>query len=199
MIVYALQEHRKKEEKSSKRTLETADDADKGSSNKKQKTSDTDTPQRSSSREKKPASFYKDEIQSIDEPKPRKGSGSSSDKVEVYTDVKKALPTRNEKGELVFPDYPHFRPNLTPKEVLQKGSFGGTYFRPIYSRVTQQHYSDVWKVIDLLILPHIVANLPPLSSHYLLYFLINVSAVFVVIYSPSDVFLLYRRNYRQTG
>ena len=159
--MYSLQEHRKKREKSSKRTLEDiADDADKSSSNKKQKTNDTDTPQRSSSREKKPASFYKDEIQSIEEPKPRKGSGSSSGKVEVYTDVKKALPTRNEKGELVFPDYPHFRPNLTPKEVLQKGSFGGTYFRPIYSRVTQQHYSDVWKVIAYLMYHISLRNYP---------------------------------------
>ena len=108
-----------------------------------------DQEQRTSSRQKKPVALYKAEIPSI-EPKQRKGtssSGSGSGKVEVYTDVKPAaFPTRNAKGELVFPDYPHFRPNLTPKEVLQKGSFGGTYFRPIYSRVTQQHYSDVWKV-----------------------------------------------------
>ena len=139
----------------SKRTLEgitNKDDAD-DDNNKKLKSSAssvtaTDQAQRTSSRAKKPVAFYKDEIPSIDEPKPRKSgsSGSSSGKVEVYTNVKPAaLPTRNAKRELVFPDYPHFRPNLTPKEVLQKGSFGGTYFRPIYSRVTQQHYSDVWK------------------------------------------------------
>lgn len=31
---------------------------------------------------------------------------------------------------------------MTPKEVLQAGSFGGTYFRPIYSSVTGKQYKD---------------------------------------------------------
>lgn len=35
--------------------------------------------------------------------------------------------------ELIFPDFPEFRPNLTPAEVMKLGSFGGTYFRDIYS------------------------------------------------------------------
>lgn len=35
-----------------------------------------------------------------------------------------SLPTRNAStGELTFHDYPHFRPNLTPKEVLQVSIF----------------------------------------------------------------------------
>ena len=46
------------------------------------------------------------------------------------------LPIRNHKGQLVFEGVPDFYPNMTPKEVLQAGSFGGTYFRPIKSGVT---------------------------------------------------------------
>ncbi|XP_048043295.1 uncharacterized protein zgc:113208 [Megalobrama amblycephala] len=52
---------------------------------------------------------------------------------------------RNEKGQLVFKDHTEFTPNMSPKEVLQAGSFGGTYFRPIYSSITKQHYKDVWQ------------------------------------------------------
>ena len=39
-----------------------------------------------------------------------------------------------------FNDYPEFRPNLTPKQVLRMGSFGGTYFRDIHSSVTGKNY-----------------------------------------------------------
>lgn len=55
------------------------------------------------------------------------------------------LPHKNEDGELVFIDYPNFLPNLTPEEIIRCGSFGGTYFRPIHSSVTNQNYSDPWK------------------------------------------------------
>ena len=56
------------------------------------------------------------------------------------------IPKRNAAGELVFPDFPAFRPNLTPKEVMQAGSFGGTYFRPIKSGITGVSYgADEWK------------------------------------------------------
>mmetsp|Transcript_15824 Transcript_15824/g.60257 ORF Transcript_15824/g.60257 Transcript_15824/m.60257 type:complete len:223 (+) Transcript_15824:97-765(+) len=44
--------------------------------------------------------------------------------------------TRHAKTRVfMFPDHPEFRPNLSPEEVLRRGSFGGTYFRPIHSAV----------------------------------------------------------------
>merc|ERR1711957_479256 len=39
-----------------------------------------------------------------------------------------------------FEDFPLFRPNLSPKEVLQRGAFGGTYFRDIISAVTGESH-----------------------------------------------------------
>jgi len=66
------------------------------------------------------------------------------------------LPKRDEKtGLLTFtsndPDIQQmlkdFHPNRTPEEVLRAGSFGGTYFRPITSAVTNISYNakDVLK------------------------------------------------------
>jgi len=49
-------------------------------------------------------------------------------------------PTRDDDGTLIFPDHPEFTPNLTPREVFQLGSFGGTYFRNIESAVTGRKY-----------------------------------------------------------
>lgn len=43
---------------------------------------------------------------------------------------------------IVFKDHPDFTPNLTPKEMFQAGIFGGTYFRPIHSRITGEDYID---------------------------------------------------------
>lgn len=77
----------------------------------------------------------------------RKSDGSS----DCPTKVKKPkpsndkIPKRNKKGELKFEDYPDFRPNKTPMEILQSGSFGGGYYRPIKSDVTNKKYKDCWK------------------------------------------------------
>ena len=35
-----------------------------------------------------------------------------------------------------------FKPNKSPKQIFQEGSFGGTYFRPIYSSVTERNYTS---------------------------------------------------------
>jgi len=54
------------------------------------------------------------------------------------------LPKKDKNGVIIFTDCAEMRPNLTPKEVLQAGSFGGTYFRPIYSSVTKTSYDKMW-------------------------------------------------------
>jgi hypothetical protein len=55
------------------------------------------------------------------------------------------LPVRNTNTEWIFQDAPQFRPNMSPEEVLRAGSFGGTYFRPILSKVTHISYYDAYK------------------------------------------------------
>jgi len=72
--------------------------------------------------------------------KKSKKSKEPKEEAELDQEVKK-----DKHGKLVFPDFPDFKPNLTPKEVMQMGSFGGTYFRPIYSSVTKEKYKDQWK------------------------------------------------------
>ena len=55
------------------------------------------------------------------------------------------MPRRNKDGEILFADYPEFRPNLSPREMFELGSFGGTYWRPIYSSVTGKDYKNQHK------------------------------------------------------
>ena len=57
-------------------------------------------------------------------------------------------PTRDADGTLHYTggtDAARFTPNLTPEEVLRRGSFGGTYFRNIASGVTGKVHVDAWK------------------------------------------------------
>ena len=44
---------------------------------------------------------------------------------------------------LTFNDFSDFKPNLTPYQIFKLGSFGGTYWRPIYSKTNQQSYHDL--------------------------------------------------------
>ena len=46
-------------------------------------------------------------------------------------------------GRIYFSDFPNFNPNLTPSEIFKFGSFGGTYWRPIYSSITGKIYQKL--------------------------------------------------------
>ena len=43
-----------------------------------------------------------------------------------------------------------FRSNVTPIEVIIKGAFEETYFRGIYSSVTDKWYKNSWKELNVL-------------------------------------------------
>jgi len=54
-----------------------------------------------------------------------------------------------------FEDWPEFQPNMTPREIFSEGSFGGFYWRPIYSSVVSMdlrnehlEFDDWWDGID---------------------------------------------------
>ncbi|KAJ4420310.1 hypothetical protein N0V82_004409 [Gnomoniopsis sp. IMI 355080] len=43
-------------------------------------------------------------------------------------------PIRDEAGFFHFDSHPDFTPNKSPAEVVREGAFGGSYFRPLYSK-----------------------------------------------------------------
>ena len=44
----------------------------------------------------------------------------------------------------------YFSANITPVQVIKQGTFGGTYFRDIYSSVNDKWYKNSWKEFDVL-------------------------------------------------
>lgn len=53
--------------------------------------------------------------------------------------------TRKQPKRIQFEKYPDFTPNLTPRDIFKLGSFGGTYWRPIKSKVTKKNHKNVHK------------------------------------------------------
>ena len=64
-----------------------------------------------------------------------------------YTIKRKIKPVKAKKikGRYHFSDFPDFTPNLSPRDIFKLGSFGGTYWRPIYSTVTKKKYKNIHK------------------------------------------------------
>ncbi|KAF2146908.1 uncharacterized protein K452DRAFT_283111 [Aplosporella prunicola CBS 121167] len=54
-------------------------------------------------------------------------------------------PTRDEHGTFHFADAPGFTPNKSPEEILREGCFGGSYFRPLYSKALGTTVEDDWR------------------------------------------------------
>ena len=58
---------------------------------------------------------------------------------------KKNKTRKNTNKTIYFKDHPDFTPNLTPIQIFRLGSFGGTYWRPIYSKTNKRNYKNVHK------------------------------------------------------
>lgn len=49
-----------------------------------------------------------------------------------------------------FKDYPEFTPNVTPERMFRSGAFGGTYWRPIHSKVVGKDLQNQHKKYSFL-------------------------------------------------
>ena len=63
----------------------------------------------------------------------------------VGIDKKDAISLLGEKKDAIRSIIMDFGTNETPIEVINKGSFGGTYSRNIYSRVNDNFYKNSWR------------------------------------------------------
>ncbi|KAG0660338.1 hypothetical protein C6P46_004638 [Rhodotorula mucilaginosa] len=55
------------------------------------------------------------------------------------------LPKRDPVSrEFIFEDYPRFRPNLSPEEIIRRGSFDGGFFRPVKSKQSGRELHEDW-------------------------------------------------------
>jgi len=144
------------------------------------KTNDKSTSDKKDTSDKKESSSSSPKSKDSNE-KPRKGTFKGNngfyeyDGTALFEDEQcrkrdgytEKLPKRNTDGvTLIFSDAEEFRPNMTPKEVLQAGSFGGTYFRPIKSSVTNLKYNKMWDELPQNWLEGISVKRLISSTHY---------------------------------
>lgn len=54
-------------------------------------------------------------------------------------------PIRDEESTFHFQGQPSFTPNKSPEEMIREGCFGGSYFRPLYSRRLATTITDDYK------------------------------------------------------
>lgn len=51
-------------------------------------------------------------------------------------------PQKDKDGCLIFEDYPEFRPNLTPREIIESHAWCGGYFRRVYSTIAKHYLKE---------------------------------------------------------
>lgn len=56
-----------------------------------------------------------------------------------------APPTQDNTGTYHFESHPEFTPNKSPEDTIREGSFGGSYWRPLYSKHLKTTITDDWR------------------------------------------------------
>jgi len=64
--------------------------------------------------------------------------------------IKPILKSSGKNKYYYFIDYPEFRPNLSPIEIIQMGSFGGGYFRDIQSSICLDKNKNKFKSSEVI-------------------------------------------------
>ncbi|KAI0127033.1 hypothetical protein BJ170DRAFT_426596 [Xylariales sp. AK1849] len=54
-------------------------------------------------------------------------------------------PTRDPSGTYHFDSHQDFTPNKSPEEIIREGCFGGSYWRPLYSKHLKTTIEDDWR------------------------------------------------------
>ncbi|KAI1863125.1 hypothetical protein JX265_001438 [Neoarthrinium moseri] len=54
------------------------------------------------------------------------------------------IPTQDEFGTYHFSSHPAFTPNKSPEEIIREGCFGGSYWRPLYSKYLRTTVEGDW-------------------------------------------------------
>ncbi|KAF5639769.1 vegetatible incompatibility het-E-1 [Fusarium tjaetaba] len=105
--------------------------------------------QTSSTKGKKSRTVYNNAVQS-------KNSDPESER-QTHKDIKSIIegwtrwkpeasePTLDASGVFHFDSHPDFRPNKSPEEIIREGSFGGSYWRPLFSKHLGITVQDDWR------------------------------------------------------
>ena len=73
------------------------------------------------------------------------GDAAGGTKKRKYTKSNKKVTAIKRDGKYSFKDFPDFKPNLSPRDMFSLGSFGGTYWRPIFSSVLDKNLKNAHK------------------------------------------------------
>jgi hypothetical protein len=103
--------------------------------------------------------------------KPKRPAGNETDLASLQAgwsswEAVEPLPARDSDGTFHFDSHSTFLPNKSPEELLREGSFGGTYFRALYSAHLGITIEDDWQELPKTWIDGLEVNRYLTSSDY---------------------------------